>query len=273
MKDKISVLSFGAGVQSTTLLMMSLAGELPPLDAVVFADTGWEPRAVYAHLEKCWSLCESAGVEFVRVSRGSLRADTFGVIQARKNGERGGMSATLQIPTFSIASTSERVGMMRRFCTKNYKVGPVNKAITKLKRKHKANLVEVWLGISVEEIERMKVSKIKGVKYLHPLAWDLRMSRQGCIEWMLRNEHDRPPRSACTICPYHTNREWKELRDNDGEAWLDAVRLDELVRNMDNGFQTFLHRSGKPLSLVELDDDDDQLSLGFLNECEGMCGT
>ena len=52
MKDKISVLSFGAGVQSTTLLMMSLAGELPPLDAVVFADTGWEPRAVYAHLEK-----------------------------------------------------------------------------------------------------------------------------------------------------------------------------------------------------------------------------
>lgn len=46
------ILSFGAGVQSTTLLLMSCLDVLPKLDHVVFADTQWEPSAVYRHLAK-----------------------------------------------------------------------------------------------------------------------------------------------------------------------------------------------------------------------------
>ena len=45
------VLSFGAGVQSTTLLLLSCDGLLPRLDHVIFADTQWEPQAVYRHLD------------------------------------------------------------------------------------------------------------------------------------------------------------------------------------------------------------------------------
>lgn len=47
----LRVLSLGAGVQSTAVLLMSATGELPKLDAAVFADTQWEPKAVYEHLE------------------------------------------------------------------------------------------------------------------------------------------------------------------------------------------------------------------------------
>jgi hypothetical protein len=43
-------LSLGAGVQSTTLLLMSLDGTLPKVDCAIFADTGWEPARVYEHL-------------------------------------------------------------------------------------------------------------------------------------------------------------------------------------------------------------------------------
>ena len=46
------ILSLGAGVQSTALLLMMIHGEIPKADAVIFADTGWEPAAVYKHLEK-----------------------------------------------------------------------------------------------------------------------------------------------------------------------------------------------------------------------------
>ena len=46
------VLSLGAGVQSTALLLMMIHGEIPKADAVIFSDTGWEPAAVYKHLEK-----------------------------------------------------------------------------------------------------------------------------------------------------------------------------------------------------------------------------
>ena len=38
------MLSLGAGVQSSTLLLMAREGELE-LDAAVFADTRWEPAA------------------------------------------------------------------------------------------------------------------------------------------------------------------------------------------------------------------------------------
>lgn len=45
------VLSLGAGVQSSTVLLMSIVGELESLDGAVFSDTGWEPQAVYDHLQ------------------------------------------------------------------------------------------------------------------------------------------------------------------------------------------------------------------------------
>lgn len=57
--EAISVLSLGAGVQSTTLLLMACHGEFDeqPVEAI-FADTGWEPAAVYRHLDWLASVCE-----------------------------------------------------------------------------------------------------------------------------------------------------------------------------------------------------------------------
>lgn len=48
---RLRVLSLGAGVQSSTLALMSARGDLPRLDYAVFADTGWEPARVYAWLD------------------------------------------------------------------------------------------------------------------------------------------------------------------------------------------------------------------------------
>ena len=38
-------ISWGGGVQSTTMAVMSALGDLEPVDAVIFADTGWEREA------------------------------------------------------------------------------------------------------------------------------------------------------------------------------------------------------------------------------------
>ena len=47
----LRVLSLGAGVQSTALALMAAHGEIGPMpDCAIFADTGWEPRAVHEHL-------------------------------------------------------------------------------------------------------------------------------------------------------------------------------------------------------------------------------
>lgn len=49
---RLRALSLGAGVQSTTMALMAAHGEVGPMpDCAIFADTGWEPKAVYEHLE------------------------------------------------------------------------------------------------------------------------------------------------------------------------------------------------------------------------------
>ena len=50
MSKKWRCLSLGAGVQSTTMSLMVAHGVIEPPDFAIFADTGWEPRAVYDHL-------------------------------------------------------------------------------------------------------------------------------------------------------------------------------------------------------------------------------
>ena len=49
---RLRALSLGAGVQPTTLDLMAAHGAVGPMpDCAIFADTGWEPRAVYEHLD------------------------------------------------------------------------------------------------------------------------------------------------------------------------------------------------------------------------------
>ena len=61
MSTTIRTLSLGAGVQSTTLLLMALDGTLPAIDCAIFADTGWEPASVYEHLDKITALAAKSG--------------------------------------------------------------------------------------------------------------------------------------------------------------------------------------------------------------------
>lgn len=50
--DTITILSLGAGVQSTALALMAERGLIDKPTAAIFADTGDEPASVYEHLER-----------------------------------------------------------------------------------------------------------------------------------------------------------------------------------------------------------------------------
>src|SRR5688572_21082263 len=71
-KADLRVISLGAGIQSSTLLYLAIAGELEA-DAAVFADTQWEPARVYEHLDKLEALAAEAGIPVYRVTQGNLR--------------------------------------------------------------------------------------------------------------------------------------------------------------------------------------------------------
>lgn len=72
------VLSLGAGIQSTTLFIMSAQGILPKLDFAIFADTGAEPKEVYEHLDRLErEVAIPAGIPILRVRQGDLDQDLF----------------------------------------------------------------------------------------------------------------------------------------------------------------------------------------------------
>jgi hypothetical protein len=97
---------------------------------------------------------------------------------------------------------------------------------------------------------------------------------------MKANGYPEPPRSACYYCPFHSDTEWRRLRNDDPVHFAKAVEFDkELRRKWDENrggmrFQVYLHTSCKPLDQVNFDSQEDkgQINFDFQAECEGMCG-
>jgi len=107
------------------------------------------------------------------------------------------------------------------------------------------------------------------------------MTRTHCLEWMRKNNYPTPPRSACIFCPYHSNAEWRRLRDGSPGEFAAAVEYEKAIQKTFSGVTGFrgvvyLHRDLVPLDQVDLTHDDRQGEMfdeqGFAVECEGMCG-
>lgn len=265
----LRIVSFGAGVQSTTILAMIAAGRLERPDALIFADTHWEPRAVYDHLQWCAGKAQEIGLPLYVVSHGDLRADS---IRATVRGRKGEGSRAASMPFYTRDESGE-VGIIQRQCTREYKLDPVNRKVRELlgavgKPLRKVS-AEIWLGISLDEVRRMKPSREAWKMHRFPLI-DAGLRRSDCLHLLAKMGWPEPPRSACIGCPFHSGVEWKRIRENPAE-WADAVEFDAAIRNK-GGMrgQLYLHRSGMPLDEVPLDDSS-QMDL-FTNECEGMCG-
>lgn len=270
---RLRVLSLGAGVQSTTLALMAAHGEIGPMpDCAIFADTFWEPRAVYRHLD--W--LRSPGVlpfPVHIVSAGNIRD---GLIA----GAEGGRWASIPAFTRSIDRSGRlSIGMIRRQCTKDYKIVPIRRKVRQLlgiwrRRSPATPVAEQWLGISWDEAIRMKPSFEDWQVNRWPLI-ERRMTRNDCLRWLERHGYPKPPKSSCIGCPFHSNAHWRRIRDGDPEEWRDAVEVDRRIRTGFRGIrgEVFLHRSAVPLDQADLRNDADlgQLDL-WPNECEGMCG-
>lgn len=262
----LRIVSCGAGVQSTTMLLMAAHGEIGPMpDCAIFSDTKWEPQKVYKHLE--WLMSPNVlPFPIYIVSAGDLRQD----IMSRSNTTGGRFAA---VPWFMKMPNGDDA-MGRRQCTKEYKLTPIRRKVRELLGdKTPKGGAEIWVGISTDEAIRMKPSRVGYMVNRWPLI-EKKMNRNDCLRWLERNGYPEAPKSSCIGCPFHSNHQWRELRDNAPIEWQDAVEVDAAIRKQP-GFrgEQFMHRSLVPLGEVDLSTAEDrgQLNL-FLNECEGMCG-
>jgi hypothetical protein len=273
-------LSLGAGVQSSTLALMAAHGEVTPMpNAAIFADTQAEPASVYRWLD--W-LEGQLPFPVHRVTRGSLTEESL-IIRERKD-KTGYWSKSL-VPAF-IENKDGTRGIMGRQCTYSYKVEQLERAarrLGKVKRGQKEVTVTQWIGISWDEIQRIKPSRVAWSQHRWPLV-ELRIGRRDCLRWMEERGYPKPPRSACVYCPFHSDKEWRRLKDEEPEEFARAVKFEKDIQAVKAKTERmrgvpFLHPSLVPLDQVDFRTDIErgQLSLwleeqSFGNECEGMCG-
>lgn len=254
----LRLLSLGAGVQSTTALILAATGELEPLDGAIFSDTGWEPKAVYDHLDRIErEVAGPAGIPIyrVRASEGGIRAD------ALDPEHRFAM-----MPLF-VKGPDGKLGMARRQCTSEYKMKPIKAQVRQLlgyphpTPVPKGIYAEQWIGISRDEFHRAKDSDVKYARNRFPLL-DLDLTRRDCTRLLHQHGFETTPKSACIGCPFHGNAAWRNLRDNHPDEWTDAVEFDHLMRagsarasaqGQEMRGTMYLHSSRVPLDEAPID--------------------
>lgn len=297
---EVHILNLGAGVQSTTLYLLSMEGRIQNFDAAIFADTQDEPGAeerrlglpdppesVYAHLD--WLMSLNGPPILVR-TRGQISDDML-------RGENSTGQRFASIPAYTSAVEGGEEGMVRRQCTKEYKIELIERTIRRemlgLAPKRplpKGVTVHQYIGISWDErsrafdIQRRFLDENGQEKPNWRVSFPLLTmngemqcgwTRQYCEEIYLpsRVPH-KTPRSACIHCPYHTDQEWQRLKESP-VTWNRIVQIDTgirqpgviVYRGLDQ--KLYLHRECRPIDQIDFTNEK---QLGFAMECEGGCG-
>lgn len=259
------ILNLGAGVQSTTLYLMFLRGQITPqINCAIFADTQDEPGAeqrasglpdpegsVYSHLDWLISL---GGPPILIRTKGQLSANLM-------RGENSTGQRFASIPAYTLAPGSDKEGQTRRQCSMEYKIEVINRTIRREICGSKpgrmiAKDIEVvqYIGISEDEAGRAvrvmrnavpKAAKARAEKwgyqdllaYFSGRRWrfsfpliDNGVTRQDCQTFLGSVVPHVTPRSACTFCPFHDDVEWDRLQREDPIGFARAVLVDNALR-------------------------------------------
>jgi hypothetical protein len=251
------VWSCGGGTQSAAIAALIVTGELPKPDAAVIADTGREGTATWRYFDSVLKPeLAKVGVDLIRLphsfeGEGWNTVDVFG-------GKEG---TTALLPMY----TKGGEGQTSKFCSNEWKARPVERYYRSLGLKGGT----IWIGFSVDELYRMRgFDPREKWNHDYPLI-DRRMSRGDCVSLVQRVGWPPPPRSACWMCPYRSDAEWLDIKENDPSDWRAAITFETDVQKVDANL--YLHRSGVPLADANLNAGQTDL---FAEQCaSGMCFT
>lgn len=255
----MKIISLGWGVQSMTLAVMAALGDIEPVEYAIHSDTTHERTDTYIYAERWTKWLEDKGLKVVTVKLNNPK---------RQDPVYFSSYGKAFIPAFT-DNPEGTTGQLRRQCTSEWKIVPLRRW---LQANRNGQPVEQWLGISLDEVQRMKPSNVKYITNRYPLI-ERKMSRWDCKLYLERNGIEIPPRSACVFCPFHSRSEWRDIRDNAPEDWKKAVEIDHTIRKARPPYDLFVNVQRKPLEECDLDNEIDkgQLSL-WENECDGICG-
>ena len=265
--NMMKAISLGWGTQSFGLAAMSALGILPPVDVAIHADTTHERRETYEFAARWTPWLEEHGVRVVTVEN------------PRKGIIENWTATGIMIAAYTTYEDGRASGILRRQCTHDWKIMPIRRW---LQVNRDGQPVEMWIGISLDELERSRISDVLYIKNVYPyLEFNISLvggtryglRRSDIVHWLQANDLEVPVKSACVFCPYHDRRTWREIQLASNGDWEKAVQVDEAIRHKCPGYTCYLTSARKPLADCNFrsQEEQGQMTLWEAEECQGMC--
>lgn len=247
------VWSCGGGTQSGAIAALIGDGRLPAPDMVVMVDTGRERSSTWSFVNGfIRPQLAKAGLDVVRV-----RKEKFATVDLY------GANGDILMPGFTNQSGS--VGKLSSYCSNEWKKRVTMRYLRSVGVEECRN----WIGISVDEMHRVRTPDTKWLQLRYPLIYDIPMRRHECVSLIKETGWSgHIPHSSCWMCPNHTDAEWIEMKTGWPADFAAAITLERDVQQKDPHF--FLHPSCVPLGEVDF---FAQRSLFADRDCIGNCFT
>ncbi len=248
------ILSSGGGTQSACIIALVIQERLPRPDGIAIVDTEREHGPVWEyHDSVIVPELDKVGLEIHRIKKSD-----FATVDIWAKSEDGGCL----MPVFTSGG-----GKSDTFCSNEWKVRVLNRFWRE--RGVPTNEQRRWIGFSLDEANRYHRMK-KSEDYLDgrirfPLINDVPLNRRAAIKVVEDMGWPTPPRSACWMCPNHTETEWRNLKLHHPREFQKAVELEREIRIKEP--TSFFHSSCLPLDEVDFGNEGD-----LFRPCDsGMC--
>jgi len=221
MDKRIQVWSCGGGTQSAAIAALICKGELKP-DLSVIVDTEREVQQTWDYYDNVLvPNLDKVGVKLHRVKKSDFATvDLYG----------GAEKDTLLIPAFT--TQNGKTGKLPSYCSSEWKVRVVQRWCNHVMPD--AAGFDMWLGISRDEYDRMKVRGSGKWQYFHPLIEEGRLlNRLDCYSLVRSMGWPQPPKSRCWMCPNQTNSEWNDLEQNHPADYAKAMEFEGEIQKKD----------------------------------------
>jgi len=214
------VLSFGAGVNTTCLLLL-LVEKRMPCDKIIFADTGAEHPETYEYIhDKIEPFCRDQRLQFETVRT--------------------------KLPPLEEYCIAEKATPSRtnRWCTDKWKIRPIYSAAPQP--------CTFYMGICWDEVHRIHDPHQRGfgkVFFNHYPLIDWRMTRNDCIRIIEEYGWKVPIKSGCFFCPFQRLEGWRDLFMNHLDLYERAIA----VEKADKSYPKYcLPGNGMPLERLRM---------------------
>lgn len=229
--DKITVVSFGGGTNSTAMLI-GLRERGEPVDYITFADTGSEQPYTYEFMQTLDDWLESNGMPKITVVRATQP-------QMVKDGSLFNESVRLgRLPSKAYGNGS---------CSMKWKVEPQNKWNRELAKTMGIPLSNITRLIGYDAGEPQRYERAIALQHTQPCAqrfplieWD--WDRDACVAAIKRAGLPLAGKSSCVMCPSMKKPEILALRRNYPTIFMQVIDMER--RAMAGEGQAEASRSG-----------------------------